>query len=126
MRMRSAVAAAGLAGALACLAAPSAVAMSGALTVSFGKISYDDSGDSYTVCDTATDSVGVTGRISVQQADGSWHHFAWRRDGTGDDGTCAGNNVDVLREAADVRLTICRQNGADGPRYDCRSATLLG
>lgn len=113
--------------ALMLAAAPSAMAVSDTWwhPDGVGSMSYDDGGDIYTVCDRKTDGVGVSGRIQVRQADGSWNSFAWIRDGNGNNGDCTSNNVDVIREAADYRFQICQQNTADGARYNCATSPAI-
>lgn len=83
-----------------------------------GRMSCGDGGDVYAVCDTKSDYIGVAGRLDVRQADGSWGHFTRVRDGNGNNSDCTSNNVDVIRESADCTFTICRQNTADGARYN--------
>jgi hypothetical protein len=115
------------------VAAPVASAALPSVSNGYGHLSFNDDGDSYTVCDDAGDNMSAIGRISVKQADGSWSHFAWvaDKDGTGDgdgDGKdCSGNNVDIIREQADVRLTVCRKDYSnDGPIRDCAYRTISG
>ncbi len=107
--------------------APSAMAQSDSWTHpdGVGRMLFNDNGDIYTVCDTKTDDVGVSGRINVRQADGSWNHFAWIRDGNGNNDDCTSNNVDVIREGADYTFTICQQNTASGTRYNCATSTRI-
>ena len=126
MLLKRLLVAAGFVGAAMCLTAPVALAQSGSLDAGFGTISYNDNGDSYTVCDTRTDDVGVTGRIAVQRADGSWNYFPWRRDGDGNNGNCEGNNVDILRESATVLMQVCLQNTSSGDPYSCNTKTIPG
>jgi hypothetical protein len=91
-----------------------------------GRASYDDGGDIYWVCDTKSDDIGVAGRLNVRQADGSWHHFPYVRDGNGNNDECSTpNNVDVLRENAYYTLTVCQQNTSEGVRYNCRTSTNI-
>ncbi|QFZ19758.1 hypothetical protein [Saccharothrix syringae] len=72
------------------------------------------------------DDIGVSGRINVRQADGSWNHFAWVRDGNGNNDRCGdANNVDVIRESADYTFTICQQNTAEGVRYNCATSPAI-
>jgi hypothetical protein len=78
---------------------------------------YNDNGDSYTVCDRSGDYMRAVGWIEVRQEDGSWNRFA-KVEAVGE-GVCNGNNVDVIRENADVRITACRQNGAFAQPQDC-------
>lgn len=113
---------------LVMLNAPAAMAVSDWWTHpdGVGKMHFDDGGDIYKVCDTKTDDVGVSGRIEVRQADGSWNSFPWVRDGNGNNGDCDGvNNTDVIREGADYRFRICQQNTAQGTRYNCAVSTPI-
>ncbi|MEV1121851.1 hypothetical protein AB0I91_42925 [Actinosynnema sp. NPDC049800] len=107
--------------------APGAMAISDAWSHPDGvaRMSYDDSGDIYKICDTKTDDVGVSGRLNVRQRDGSWNHFAWIRDGNGNNDDCTSNNVDVLLENADYTFTICQQNTSDGARYNCATSPRI-
>ncbi|MFD7659102.1 hypothetical protein ACFV4N_34420 [Actinosynnema sp. NPDC059797] len=107
--------------------APGAMARSDAWTHPDGvaRMTYDDGTDTYRVCDTKTDDVGVSGRLNVRQPDGSWNHFAWVRDGNGNNSDCTGNNVDVVRESADYTFTICQQNTAEGARYNCATSPRI-
>ncbi|MEV4026746.1 hypothetical protein AB0K14_28335 [Actinosynnema sp. NPDC050801] len=91
-----------------------------------GRASYNDNGDSYWVCDIKTDDIGVVGRINVKQADGSWHHFPYVRDGNGNNGDCSTpNNVDVIRENAYYTFTVCLQNTSGGTPYYCRESPQI-
>lgn len=117
----------GLALGLSVATTPLAYANSGTFTMWYGHISYNDSGDSYTVCDDLADGMSAVGWISVRQANGSWNAFAKITDSNGAGNSCAGNNVDVIREGADVRLSLCRQdNSVGGPRRDCSSEVISG
>lgn len=115
---------------LAVMTVPSASAQSDGWTHpdGVGYMYFNDDGDIYRVCDTKSDSVGVSGRIEVKKADGTWNKtFPWLRDGDGNNGTsgdaCTYNNTDVQRESATYRFTICQQNTASGSRYNCKSSS---
>ena len=86
---------------------------------------FDDNGDIYTVCDEDADSMGAVGWIDVRQADGSWKSFPKVYVGTGN-GTCKGNNTDILRESAQVKIHACRQNGSTGTPQDCGYIIVSG
>ncbi|WP_163998490.1 hypothetical protein [Pyxidicoccus caerfyrddinensis] len=90
-----------------------------------GKTCFDDGGDIYTVYDLDSDNEGVVGWIEVRQADGSWKAFARVYVGTGYN-THKGNNVDVVREGAQVKVVACRQNGSGGTPYSCGTAIIAG
>jgi hypothetical protein len=124
MRLRHVVAVLMMVLGLAASTAPGAMARSDSWTHpdGIGRMIYDDGGDIYTVCDTKTDDIGVSGRLNVQQADGSFKPFAWIRDGNGNNSDCTSNNVDVIRESADYTFTICLQNTATGTRYNCATS----
>jgi hypothetical protein len=106
--------------------APAAMAVNGKVINDFGYTHFDDGANDIDVCDTRTDHIGVSGRISVQQADGSWFDHEWHRDGNGNNGDCAGGYEVINRESAKYKLTICAQNGAGTPRYACFTASFNG
>lgn len=108
------------------MSAPTATADSGGWYNAYGTIYFDDGANHTKVCDTRTDSVGVSGRISVRQGSGAWYHHKWHRDGTGNDSTCAGGYETINLEGAKVLLTICAQNGAGTVRYACSSTEIYG
>jgi hypothetical protein len=133
MMVRKIAVGAGLAAGLIWMAAPMASAALPQVSNGYGHTSFNDDGDSYTVCDDAADGMSAVGRISVKQADGSFKPFAWvydsdgTGDGDGDGKDCGGNNVDIIRESATVRLTICRQDLSDnGPIRDCANRDIAG
>lgn len=127
MRPRRVVATLAMVLGLVLITAPSAMAQSDSWSHpdGVGNMSFDDGGDIYEVCDKKTDDIGVVGRINVEQANGSWNHFAWVRDGNGNNNDCTPNNVDVIREAADYTFTICQQNTSTGPHFNCRTSTRI-
>ena len=86
---------------------------------------FNDNGDSYRVCDLDGDYMRAVGWIEVRQADGSWKKFqkVEAADGVGD---CNGNDVDILRETAQVKIVACRQNGAFATPQDCGWIIISG
>jgi hypothetical protein len=109
------------------IAAPMASAALPSVSNGYGHLTFNDDGDSYTVCDDNADGMSAIGRISVKQADGSWNDFAWVADQDGAGNGCNGNNVDIIREQADVKLTICRKDySAGGPIRDCAYRVISG
>jgi hypothetical protein len=86
---------------------------------------YDDGPDEYTVCDEDGDSMGAAGWIEVKQANGSWNKFPTKYAGGGV-GDCTGNNTDVLRESAEVKIVACRQNGPTATPQDCGYIIVQG
>lgn len=123
MRARKLIATAGLASGILLLGNVPAMAASGtAWSTDAGdrgaSTYYNDNGDSYKVCDEDADYMGAVGWIEVKQADGSWNKFPSRYAGDGND-TCNGNNVDILRESAQVKIVACRQNGPYASPQDC-------
>ena len=106
-------------------AAPAAAA-SGYVTSPGGKTTFNDSGDIYTVCDTAKDGMSAVGWIEVRQANGSWYKHPVIK-ATGGKGDCVRKNVDVKREKAQLKIVSCRQDiGAGGGIYNCYRAIIPG
>ncbi|RKH69207.1 hypothetical protein [Corallococcus aberystwythensis] len=90
-----------------------------------GRTCFDDGGDIYTVYDLDSDNEGVVGWVEVKQANGTWKAFARVYVGTGYN-TSKGNNVDIVREGAQVKIVACRQNGSGGTPYSCGTAIIAG
>ncbi|WBB77373.1 hypothetical protein O7606_13815 [Micromonospora sp. WMMD882] len=93
--------------------------------VAGARTQYKDDGDIYTVCDRDADSMGAVGWIEIKQEDGSWNKFREVYVGGGA-GACEGNNVDVNREGARVKIVACRQNGSTGNPQDCGRVEVPG
>lgn len=130
MRVRTMIITTGLACGLSLVGASPAMAANGkAWSTDAGAAGastyYDDGPDSYLVCDEDGDYMGAAGWIEVRQADGSWSRFAKKYAGGGV-GDCTGNNVDVTRENAQVKIVACRQNGPDATPQDCGYIIVQG
>ena len=124
MKKRSLLAATAAACALV-FVAPSAQAATGVVFGAGGFTSYHDDGDQVQVYDTETDTHGVAGWIEVKQADGSWKKFPKIYVGTGS-GTLVIVTQDVSREAADVKMVNCLQDGQSGAPWNCAFKIISG
>ncbi|WP_019146665.1 hypothetical protein [Aeromicrobium massiliense] len=87
---------------------------------------FHDDQDIVIVSDRAGDTHAASGWIEIKQADGSWV----RRPGTPiyvpGEGNFQSIPVNVQREAADVRLVACLQDGQNGQPYSCGRRIISG
>lgn len=127
MRTRAIIATIGLAFGLVLFGASPAMAASGSVESVGGgaRTTFDDSVDKFTVCDLLTDGFRAVGWIEVKQADGSWNRFP-KEEAVNGAGHCNPKDVEVLREAADLKVVACVQNGAAGNPFNCNSRVLNG
>lgn len=74
--------------------------------------------DLIVVTDRVKDGHGAVGWIEVKQADGSWNRFPKIYNGKGYQ-TSVSVRQDVLREAAQVKVVSCLQDGVGGSPWNC-------
>lgn len=130
MRIGRKTAALGVVAGALVLGTPAAYAASGIAWSTDGgdrgaSTTFNDNGDIYTVCDEDEDSMGAAGWIEVKQKDGSWKKYPKIYVGTGN-GDCKGNNTDVTREGANLKVVACRQNGSTASPQDCGWIIISG
>lgn len=127
LRTRAIVATLGLACGLVLFGASPATAESGSVTSIGGgaRTTFDDSVDKFTVCDLEADGFRAVGWIEVRQADGSWNKFP-KEEAVNGVGHCNPKDVEVVREAADLKVVACVQNGAAGTPFNCNTKILAG
>ncbi|TQK70653.1 hypothetical protein [Nocardioides sp. SLBN-35] len=111
------------------LAASPATAASGSVDAIGGgaRTWFGDADNIVIVSDRLGDYHGAVGWIEIKQADGSWNQRPATRIYVGaGEGSFQSIPVTVNREAADVRLVSCLQDGASGSPWNCNRKIISG